>query len=191
MRDSSPGLGKESLAGHLLLAHPALKDANFRRTAILMSSHDEEGAMGVVLNRPLKKVLGELGGDFALGPLAKVPLFYGGPVERRQVILCAWRPHAAEPGEGDAFQLLFGLDTERATELATEEGVQLRAYLGYAGWSGGQLEGELERDTWVVAELEPELIQRPADETLWRHVLSGLDPQWRLLAGEPDDPGVN
>jgi putative transcriptional regulator len=49
----------------------------------------------------------------------------------------------------------------------------------------------LERETWVVADLEPELIQRPADESLWRHVLGGLDPQWRLLAGEPDDPGMN
>lgn len=147
--------------------------------------------MGVILNRPLNRNLGDLGGDFALGPLAKVPLFDGGPVEKRQVILCAWRPHPAEPEEGDAFQLLFGLDTERASELVVEEGVQVRAYLGYAGWTGGQLEGELERDTWVVAELEPELIKRPADESLWRHVLGGIDPQWRLLAGEPDDPGVN
>lgn len=191
MRDSNPTSDTDSLAGHLLLAHPVLKDSNFRRTAILMSSHDEEGAMGVVLNRPLNKRLGELGGDFAFGPLAKVPLFDGGPVEKRQVILCAWRPHPTDPEDGDAFQLLFGLDTARASELAEEEGVQVRAYLGYAGWTGGQLEGELERDTWVVADLEPEVIQRPADESLWRHVLGGLDPQWRLLAGEPDDPGMN
>lgn len=181
----------ESLAGSLLLAHPVLRDSTFRRTAILMSSHDEQGAMGVVLNRPLNKRLGELGGDFAFGPLSEVPVFDGGPVEKRQLILCAWRPHPSEADEGESLQLLFGLDPERAAELAGQDGVQLRAFLGYAGWSGGQLEGELERDTWVVADLEPEIIRQRPDETLWRKALSELDPQWRLLAGEPDDPERN
>ncbi len=190
---SRPLKDDESLAGSLLLAHPVLRDATFRRTAILMSAHDEQGAMGVVLNRPLNKRLGELGGDFALGPLADVPVFDGGPVEKRQLILCAWRPQPDEAGEedGESLQLLFGLDPERAAELAGQEGVQLRAFLGYAGWTGGQLEGELERDTWVVADLEPGIVKQRPDESLWRSVLSGLDPRWRLWAGEPDDPGLN
>ena len=182
---------EESLAGSLLLAHPVLRDATFRRTAILMSSHDAEGAMGVVLNRPMNKRLGELGGDFALGPLVDVPVFDGGPVEKRQLILCAWRPEPGGDGDGESIQLLFGLDPDRAGELAGQEGVQVRAFLGYAGWSGGQLEGELARDTWVVADLEPELIRHRPDESLWRRVLSELAPQWRLLAGEPDDPTLN
>lgn len=181
----------ESLAGTLLLAHPVLRDRTFRRTAILMSSHDEQGAMGVVLNRPLHKRLADFGGDFAFGPLSEVPVFDGGPVAKRQLILCAWRPHPVEEGEGEGVQLLFGLDPQRAAELVGQEGVQLRAFLGYAGWSGGQLEGELERETWVVADLEPEIIHHRPDETLWRRALGELDPQWRLLAGEPDDPERN
>ena len=179
----------ESLAGRLLLAHPLLKEATFRHTAILMSSHDREGAMGVILNRPLNKCLGELGGDFEFGPLAQVPVFDGGPVEKRQLILCAWRPH--ESAEESGYQLLFGLDRERAAELAGQAGVQLRAYLGHAGWSGGQLEQELSRDTWVTAELDPDAIFYPADESFWRRVLGELNPLWRLLASEPDDPSVN
>ena len=189
MRDSGSLPSHESLAGSVLLAHPVLRDKTFRRTAILMSSHDAEGAMGVVLNRPLKRKLGEFGTDFALGPLAHVPVFDGGPVAKRQIILCAWRPHADSNSEG--MQLLFGLDRERAAELAGQEGVQLRAFLGYAGWTSGQLEGELERETWVVADLEPDIIHHSPDESLWRRVLGGVAPQWRLLAGEPDDPGVN
>lgn len=190
---SRPHKDDESLAGTLLLAHPVLRDATFRRTAILMSSHDEQGAMGVVLNRPLNKRLGELGGDFAFGPLANVPVFDGGPVEKRQLIICAWRPQPSDDGEddGETLQLLFGLDPARAAELAGQEGVQLRAFLGYAGWSGGQLEGELERDTWVVADLEPEVVKHRPDESLWRRILGNLDPRWRLLASEPDDPGLN
>lgn len=188
---SRPQKVDQSLAGSLLLAHPVLRDETFRRTAILMSSHDEDGAMGVVLNRPLNKRLGELGGDFAFGPLADVPVFDGGPVARRQLILCAWMPQPDGVEDDDSLQLLFGIDPERASELAGQDGVQVRAFLGYAGWSGGQLEGELERDTWVVANLEPSIIRHRPDETLWRRVLSDLDPQWRLLAGEPDDPSLN
>jgi putative transcriptional regulator len=224
MRESSPHpfASDDSLAGQLLLAHPVLRDETFRRTAILMSAHDREGAMGVVLNRPLNKRLGELGGDFAYGPLAAVPVFDGGPVEKRQIILCAWRRRAAandgettstptpalksdpapsrSTGAADtfadqapevAFQVLFGLDPAQASELVGQEGVQLRAYLGYAGWSGGQLEGELARDTWVVANLEPAVLGTRPDETLWRRVLVGLDPSWHLAAGEPDEPERN
>lgn len=189
MRESSSetSTGHDSLAGSLLLAHPALKEATFRRTAILVSSHDAEGAMGVVLNRPMNRVLSELGGDFALGPLARVPLFVGGPVEPQQLLLCAWRPHADREG----FKLFFGIDPARAAELAGEDDVHLRAFLGYAGWSGGQLEGELERETWVVADLVPELLTHAPNETLWKRILGDLDPQWKLLVGEPDDPGLN
>ena len=179
----------ESLAGSLLLAHPVLRDETFRRTAILMSSHDREGAMGVVLNRPLHHTLGRFGGDFALGPLASVPVYDGGPVEKQQIILCALRPHA-DPAEA-GFKFFFGIDAEHAGALAGEAGVQVRAFLGYAGWSGGQLEGELERDTWVVADLVPDLMNHTPDESLWRSILGGIDPHWRLLAGEPDDPALN
>lgn len=187
MRDSASDA--TSLAGSVLLAHPVLRDEHFRRTVVLISSHDAEGAMGVVLNRPMHRKLAELGSDFALGPLAEVPVFDGGPVAKRQIILCAWRPHI--DGEGDGLQLLFGLDRERALELAGEEGVSLRAFLGYAGWSAGQLEGELARDTWVVSDLDPDTADLPPDERLWRHLLGGIDARWRLLAGEPDDPGLN
>ena len=71
--DSSAVLG-----GSLLLAHPSLRDDNFKRTVILIASHDSEGAMGVVLNRPLEKQLGELNDEFAQSPLSQVPLFAGG-----------------------------------------------------------------------------------------------------------------
>jgi putative transcriptional regulator len=184
---SETSSGSDSLAGSLLLAHPSLKEATFRRTAILISNHDSEGAMGVVLNRPMRRVLSELGGDFALGPLATVPVFCGGPVEPRQLLLCAWRPHADQ----DGFKLFFGVSPEKAAELVGEADVHLRAFLGYAGWTGGQLEGELARETWVVSDLVPDLLTQTADESLWRHVLGGIDPHWKLLAGEPDEPGRN
>lgn len=176
---------KESLAGSLLLAHPTLKDPNFRRAVILMSAHSAEGAMGVVLNRPTGKHLGELNGDFALGALASVPIFTGGPVQTEQVLLVAWQPHV------DGFRLHFGVEPDRATQLATEEGTQLRAFLGYSGWSGGQLENELKLNTWIVTDVPGELLDHPFGSDLWRRVLGGLGEEWRLLAEEPEDTSLN
>ena len=175
------------LGGSLLLAHPSLKDDNFKHTVILIASHDSDGAMGVVLNRPLEKKLGDLGEGFAQGALAEVPLFAGGPVQPAQVILCVWRPHP----ETDGFQLMFGIDPERATELLHEEGVHMRAFLGYAGWTGGQLEEEMQRDTWVISPLVADLLEDSPDEQLWRDLLGQIDDEWKLLANEPEDPSLN
>ncbi|MBL9213807.1 MAG: YqgE/AlgH family protein [Opitutaceae bacterium] len=176
---------RETLAGSLLLAHPAMKDPNFRRSVVLMSSHNAEGAMGVVLNRPMGKRLGELSGDFALGALASVPLFHGGPVQTEQLVLAAWQTRS------DGFRLHFGIDPDKAEQLLGEEGTHVRGFLGYSGWSAGQLENEMRLRTWVVADVPEDLLTQAQDETLWRTVLGREGAEWRLLAGEPDDPELN
>ncbi|HYP16172.1 MAG TPA: YqgE/AlgH family protein [Opitutus sp.] len=176
---------KESLAGSLLLAHPVMKDPNFRRTVVLLSSHSAEGAMGVVLNRPLGKHLGELSGDFALGELASVPIYTGGPVQTEQLILVAWQP------QPDGFRLHFGLEPDRAKQLLTEDGTELRAFLGYSGWSGGQLENELKHETWIVTDAPAGLLTLPQGNDLWPAVLRALGEEWRLLADEPEDTTRN
>ncbi len=177
----------EALAGSLLLAHPSMRDPNFRRTVVLLSAHDEKGAMGVVMNRPLGKKLGQLNAEFALSPLSDVPLFQGGPVQTDQLLLCAWKFHADQTG----FQLMFGVDPAKAAELMSEENTHLRAFLGYAGWTGGQLEGEIQQSAWVVTPLMPELMQASPDEKLWRTILVDLNHDWKLLVEEPDDPSLN
>ena len=92
---------KETLAGSLLLAHPAMRDPNFRRSVVLMSVHNAEGAMGVVLNRPLGKRLGELSGEFALSRLASIPLFKGGATAPIQPhLICQPLRYGAYTGAG-------------------------------------------------------------------------------------------
>jgi putative transcriptional regulator len=86
---------------------------------------------------------------------------------------------------------MFGIDPEKAAELQHEGGLHLRAFLGYAGWSGGQLENELRQNTWVISPLMADVLDLDQDETLWRAILAGIDYQWKLLAGEPDDPSRN
>ncbi len=176
---------KDTLAGSLLLAHPAMRDPNFRHSVVLMSAHNAEGAMGVVLNRPLGKRLGQLSGEFALGALASVPLFTGGPVQTEQLVLAAWQVRP------EGFRLHFGVDPDKALQLLAEEGTQVRGFLGYSGWSAGQLENEMKHTTWIVADVPEDLLAQEQDETLWRTVLGREGAEWRLLAGEPDHPEEN
>ena len=176
---------QQSIAGSLLLAHPAMRDPNFRRCVVLMSAHGADGAMGIVMNRPLGKRLGELNGEFALGPLAGVPVFTGGPVQPKQLLLVAWQDR------DDGFQLHFGIEAEKAAQLLAEAGTQVRAYLGYSGWSRGQLENELKHDTWIVTDIPGNLLAQPQDGMLWQKVLGNLGDDWRLAAGEPDDMSRN
>jgi putative transcriptional regulator len=181
------GRTTKSLAGQLLLANPTMRDPNFRRTVILMSAHDGAGALGAVLNRPLGQELGALNADFALTPLARVPLYCGGPVEPAKLILAAWQTRA-DVGE---FQLNFGLEPERAAGLVGTPGVTIRAFLGYAGWGKGQLENEMRHQTWLTAPVEDFNLGAVGGPELWRMILGSLGPEMKLLADEPDDPAVN
>lgn len=176
-----------NLAGSLLLAHPAMRDPNFHRSVVLLSAHGEDGAMGVVLNRPLGKQLGNLNTQFAGSALARVPVYQGGPVQTEQLILAAWQPEPLDSG----FKLHFGIDVDKATALQGEDGVRLRAFLGYSGWSKGQLENELRHNTWVITPVSTELIDRNDGQGLWRAILGGLSPEWKLLADEPEDLSTN
>lgn len=181
------GKTRKTLAGQLLLAHPTLRDANFHRTVILMSAHDADGAMGVVLNRPLGRPLGEISPDFALTPLADLPVYRGGPVETAKLILVAWQTDEAA-GE---LQLSFGLEPEKAFALFGRPGVTLRAFMGYAGWDKGQLENELKHNTWFTAPMEHYNLGAAEGPGLWRMILGSLDPELKLFADEPEDPSRN
>lgn len=181
--------GIDSLAGSLLLAHPAMQDPNFARAVVMLSAHDEEGALGVVLNRPMDQCLGEIDPEFLGGMIEEVPVFAGGPVQTDRLIICAIGIHP----DGEGLRLHFGLDPERAETLMMEQGdrLDLRAFLGHSGWGAGQLENELKHHTWAVSAIPADLLLREPDESLWRGVISTVGPEWRLLAHEPEDPERN
>ncbi|WP_308985646.1 YqgE/AlgH family protein [Thalassobacterium sedimentorum] len=175
-------------AGALLLAHPSLLDPNFRRSVILLTAYGEsEGAMGVVVNRPLGHTLGEYDADWVDSPLSTVPLFAGGPVAQDQLILVAWKWSA----EAGTFQLYFGIDGEKVQQLlAKDPEFQIRGFLGHAGWSAGQLDVELEQKSWVLSACLPILNTTP-EKIDWHELLCHERPDLRLLADAPDDPSLN
>jgi putative transcriptional regulator len=188
MRSRHDPSAPESLAGTLLLAHPGLRDPNFHRAVVLLSAHDAEGAMGVVINRPQGRTLGELDPAFAAGELAGVPVFTGGPVEPEHLLLCGWKLH---PGQLARFTLHFGVEPAQAARLVGEEGMVVRAFKGYAGWTSGQLEQELSQGAWTAEIIPDNFMALGEDEALWRGLLATYRHIWRVWADEPPEPGRN
>ena len=177
-----------NLAGSLLLAHPSMTDPSFQHAVVLISAHNDEGAVGVILNRPMGKSLGEFNSEVTTEGLSGIPVFAGGPVGDRQIILSAWQ---ASESLG-AFKLYFGLDAEKAGEMITGgTDMAMRAFVGYAGWEEGQLEKELRQNTWVVAPVDVKLMNKHEGVDLWRSILAKINPELRLFAEEPEDPSLN
>jgi putative transcriptional regulator len=175
-----------SLAGRLLVSHPQLRDDHFRETVVLLHTHSaEEGALGVIINRPYGRVLGQLDAALALRPLADVPLFEGGPVATDRLAFGGW--HFPSGGEAE---VRFGLDQAEAVKVAAESVFGLRAYVGYAGWSPGQLENELRMNAWVVCPFGPVCAELEGAE-LWKNLLAEHRPELRLEADSPEDLGLN
>ena len=194
MRDH-PSAG--NMTGSLLVAHPSLRDPNFRRTILFLSHHNaEDGAVGLVLNRPLRKTMSEFPAHATeAGPLRRVPVFYGGPVGTDELLLASLQWHEAPGGGGShapsaiAFRG-FGNASEEPV-IPPEFHPGLRAFLGYSGWSRGQLESEIAEKSWLVLPPSRPLIEMKDADDAWRHVMHQLGPVYRLLADMPDDPSLN
>ncbi len=175
-----------SLAGQVLLAHPSLDHESFRRSVVLLHHHSaKHGALGVILNRPMGRTLVDLDGRFAGGPLAGAALHEGGPVHPDRLALGAWCL-----GPSGLGAVRFGLEESEAVALAADPTVRLRAYVGHAAWSPGQLDNELRLNAWVVAPLGDE-VESLGEELLWRRWLGRIRPDLRLFAEGPGDLGLN
>ncbi|MCZ6671406.1 MAG: YqgE/AlgH family protein [Verrucomicrobia bacterium] len=178
----------ENYSGTLLVSHPRLLDPNFKRTVVLLSAHSkEDGALGVILNRPTEKCLGEIEEKFAFGQLSQVPIYKGGPVATDQILLVAWIWAEAD----STFKLFFGINPERAAELMEFSGATVRAYQGYSGWSGGQLEDEMEQESWILSQVKNQFVDELDGDSLWRKFLLDQGPKFQLDAHAPDDPSLN
>jgi putative transcriptional regulator len=178
-----------SLQGQLLVASPALLDPNFRRTVVLVTEHTEDGAAGLVLNRPTESEVSEI--VPALESLVDdgEPIFMGGPVQPNGVLVLG---EFLDPD--DAAVPLFGSlgfpsleEPDEVVPLTTRR----RIFAGYAGWGSGQLEDELAREDWILEEAQPDDAFTEAPQELWADVLRRKGGIYELVARMPEDPSVN
>ncbi len=181
------------LVGRLLLATPRLEHPTFRRTVVLLLDHDEGGALGVVVNRPMSVDVDAVLPTWQ--PFATVPgrLFDGGPVGSDSALgLVAVPGDDEEPlGVRRIIGSLGLVDLDTPPEVVAPELSGLRIFAGYAGWSPGQLEAEISEGSWYVVDAEPRDAFTDDPEDLWAAVLRRQVGNLSLVASFPDDPNLN
>jgi len=129
--------------------------------------------------------VGELLPEHELGALGELPVFIGGPVGRDQLTFAAFQ------WQDDALRVRTHLLLDEARELAAEGDGTVRAFLGYAGWSKGQLEAELDQKAWLVQKPDQDILDVAKCLELWPTIMREQGPWFRLLANAPDDPSLN
>jgi len=174
-----------------LIAGATLPDPNFSRAVVLICEHSDEGALGLVLNRPGEVTVGEAA--FELIPLAGEDALInsGGPVQPDALLVLA---EFEDPTQDAGMQITgsVGIMGDRRTiEELVELTDRVRVFAGYAGWGPGQLDSELERDDWFVAPAGTDDIFDTDAELLWQRVLQRKGGHYALVARMPVDPSVN
>jgi putative transcriptional regulator len=188
-QDAGHGTIMDSLRGQLLISNGHLFDPNFRHTVVLVGEHNADGALGVVLNRELDITVAE-----AAPPLGSlVPpedrLFEGGPVQEGSAVLLAELSH---PELAD--MLVFGNIGFLVGEIPADvqPGIlRARVFAGYSGWAPGQLEAEMEQDSWILEPAIEEDVFTDSPDLLWSRVLERKGPEYRALSKMPFDPTMN
>jgi putative transcriptional regulator len=180
----------ESLVGQLLLASPALRDPNFERTVVLIGVHSDEGAMGVVLNRPSEVTVGEAAPQLEPTIDESERVFVGGPVQPGSIVFLA---EFLDPDPAGV--LVLGRIGFPAPDAELEELSQaiarVRVFAGFAGWGEGQLEAEIAEGDWIAQVALPEDVFSELPEDLWSSVLTRKGGSYALLARMPADPSLN
>ena len=179
-----------STKARLLVATPELVESNFHRSVVLVLEHNDDGALGVVLNRPRLVSGGDAVPQWADRLAFPSRLHSGGPVSEDSVIGLALGPAGGIDGLSPLLGQLGVVDLHRSPEeLPDVEPVRL--FAGYSGWSAGQLEAELLAGGWIVVDALPEDALTPSPEELWQAVLGRQPGLLGHLAGYPDDPRLN
>lgn len=177
--------------GRLLISEPFLPDPNFERTVVLLCEHNEEGSFGFVLNKPalvnVSEVMDEL-------KSFDHKIFVGGPVQQ-DTLHFIHRYAEIEGGTEVAEGIYWSGNFENILFLADTQQLipsNIKFFLGYSGWSPGQLEEELEEDSWIVCDfVSNELMFETAPELMWRKALGNMGGRFSVYANYPVDPTLN
>jgi len=177
--------------GTFLIAKPSLTDPNFKRTVVLIVSYDEQGTLGVVVNRPTtityKDALAEQ------IPEIEGMLFHGGPVEVHRLFIL----HRLGPEIPDSQSICDGIhfsgDIRAAWDGQASSSLEpaFRGYLGCAGWGPGQLEDEMRQSAWILCHASAAAVFHDEPEKLWVELLSGMGGEYAMYAMMPPDPELN
>lgn len=181
----------EPAPGVILISEPFLKDPNFMRTAVFLCEHNEEGSFGFVLNRPFEQRLEDLIPDL---DGISIPVYYGGPVQPDTLHFLHNIPELV----GGAQQVLpsvhWGGDFKEVIRLIKQKGLDLnniRLFLGYSGWTNGQLIEELQQKCWLTVAGSRRLVFHSNPVEVWKDAVRELDESFHPIIHYPIDPSLN
>lgn len=185
---------EEPATGRLLVATAALVDPNFARSVVLLLDHDEDGSLGVVLDRPSPVPVHSVLPAWADSAGEPAVLFEGGPVSPDAALAVACVP-AVEGTDPIGYRRLFGavgiVDLDTPVEVLAPAVTDLRVFAGYAGWGAGQLEAEIEEGSWIVVESTVHDVFSDTPTRLWSDVLRRQPGELAWLSTRPADPTQN
>jgi putative transcriptional regulator len=155
---------------------------------LFVSEHEPaEGALGVIINRPLDRPVAELVSGTPPTGLDNVPVFLGGPVGKNQLMFAAF-----EWNKGAGLKLNHNISFDQGSDAPSHKNLlTLCAFVGYAGWGAGQLESEVKQKAWVVQNANPSVLKLDRLPNLWFDIMRKLGPWYKMLAAAPDDPSLN
>jgi putative transcriptional regulator len=181
--------------GTLLAAYPDMLDPNFMHSVVLMCQHSEQGAYGLVTNRPTTLTLKNLLPEHPVLRASRFPVFLGGPVDPTTLQFVHVAPEEIPGGVSLDGRLWLGGELERLAEFVTAHPRlarrKLRLFLGYAGWGEGQLEGELTSGSWLPAPPSHAAIFGAPGEGAWRRVVQSVGRLGDALKDQPPDVSWN
>jgi putative transcriptional regulator len=180
-----------SLKGQLLIASPSIHDPNFRRTVVYMTEHGDEGAMGLILNRAAETTVGDAVPDLAWLAEDGAVVHVGGPVAPQSVVVLA---EFAEPSKSALLvdqDLGFVPAEVDDTDALAGALRRRRVFAGHAGWGPGQLEAEMEEESWIVEPARADDVFTEDPDELWSTVLRRKGSEYALLSTMPMDPSLN
>lgn len=185
-------MADQSLRGRLLVSTPDLRDAHFDRTVVLVVEHDPDGALGLILNRPSGTTVGEVLPNWERMVADPPVVFAGGPVDGSAAIcLGSTRPGVVSTAVQAISPTLGVVDLDTDPALLSTDVAYVRIFAGYAGWSAGQLDSEVELGGWFVCDSLPGDPFSPMPVGLWRMVLRRQGGRLALFSTYPDDPVHN
>lgn len=177
----------------LLISEPFMLDPNFQRSVVLLCEHnDEEGTIGYVLNQPASLLLRDVINDM---PEAAFPLFYGGPVAHDSIHFIHKCPDKLHSGVGLGNDIYWGGNFESLKILIQNGDItpeEVKFFIGYSGWSPGQLDMELSENAWVISNhYNPDITFVNHGENLWKEAIVSLGPKYAHVANFPQNPTWN
>jgi putative transcriptional regulator len=185
--DTSTSEQSISLGGRLLLASPGLTDGIFDHAVIMLCEHSAAGgAHGIIINQPTGKTVGDLLSDPGFTSLRSLPIHRGGPVSTGELTFSCFTIAA-----GNGLVCRPSISAQAAAGLMSSDGHIVRATIGHSAWSPGQLENELQRNTWITLRPSNELLAMQHDISLWKNLLKGISPYHDLLSQAPQHPFLN